>query len=60
MESERDEFKVRFYIARKEWAHKDIRYQEFWNPLLPINHSSGHWEHGFEFNNDYFLLLGIL
>jgi hypothetical protein len=51
---------MRLYITRQSWQTKDMRYQQFYNVMLPINHSSGYIEHGFEFNNDYFLLLAVI
>lgn len=52
----------KYWIAYNHWLSRGARYTltSSSSQRLPINHSSGDWVHGFEFNNDHFLLLGII
>jgi hypothetical protein len=51
---------MRMYVARQNWQSNDIRYQTLFTISIPNPHTSGYWEHGFTFDNDYFLLLAVL
>lgn len=52
---------VKYWISIAHYSSGDLRYSHV-NHLkqLPINHSSGDWIHGFEFNNDFFMLMVII
>lgn len=50
---------TRLYVARKDWQFGDMRYSQMYNISIPQPHTSGYWEHGWQFDNDWFLLLGI-
>ena len=52
---------MRIFVARQHWSHKDMRYEKFYeDKAVPTPHTSGYWEHGFQFDNDYFLQLAVL
>lgn len=52
---------MRLFVNRDHWSTHKVVYQEFfYDARVPTPHASGYWEHGFEFNNDYFLLLVVL
>lgn len=51
---------TRFYVARKDWQYKDMRYSAMYSICIPQPHTSGYWEHNFDFTNDYFLLLAVI
>jgi hypothetical protein len=51
---------TRLYVARQDWHMGDMRYAKMYNISIPQPHTSGYWEHGFDFTNDFFILLAVL
>lgn len=50
----------RMFVHWKDPMNKDVRYATLYNPkTIPQPHTSGYWVHGFEFNNIWFLQLGV-
>lgn len=37
-----------------------IEYTQLYSIIIPNPHSSGYWEDGFEFNNQYYMLLQVI
>ena len=52
---------MRYFVHTDHWYFGGIGYEAIYTQsLIPNPHISGYWSDGFDFTNDYFLLLGIL